>query len=89
MLQKKGSFKWESCFDSLKNFFYVLNTETKWLEPRSGCKQYESKKTVNRCFIKGLEGENLKTKMLALIIDNQVEYLREVSENLTQTSNKK
>ena len=91
VLTKRGSFKWEGSFESLKKLFdTVLKTETKWTTPGGGCKQYENNAlhirwyTINKTLtIKGLESQNLKSKLMTSAVRNQESQSNDEDEDVS------
>jgi hypothetical protein len=94
IITSKGSFKWRGEFDSLKQFFdRVFKEGTKWSMPGGGCKQYENVTTDIRWYstsksliIKGLEGDDLKTRLRALASETYEEHSNEEDINSTKWS---
>ena len=91
VLTKRGSLKWEGSFESLKKLFdTVLKTETKWTTPAGGCKQYENSAlyirwyTINKTLtIKGLESQNLKSKLMTFAVRNQESQSNDEDEDVS------
>ena len=91
----KGSFKWEGDFESLKQFLEeILNEETKWFVPCGGCKQFKNAavdirwySTSKSLIIKGLECDDLKTRLRILASETNEEQSGEDDANLNKFVN--